>query len=164
MYLGISHLFLCNYRLTLHHVALIFCMRSIGWALFGVNCRPLGWADIWYWVLFRETTVYVMSCRIKLSMLIFSFVNFSANMSPKYSKPGSKFTCNSTWPRPSSALVIAELWLCHQCTKLLGCNCFARLVWWNSLFLIISYTATHSDAPTFNSLQKVQDHSLSIPP
>ena len=40
--------------------------RSIGWALFGVNFRSLqeieaimgGWADIWYWALFCETTVY----------------------------------------------------------------------------------------------------------
>ena len=39
--------------------------RSMGWALFRVNFRPLqeikaklwGWADIWYWALFRETTV-----------------------------------------------------------------------------------------------------------
>ena len=41
MYLAISHLFLCNYRLTLHHVSLTFRGRSIGWALFGVNFRPL---------------------------------------------------------------------------------------------------------------------------
>ena len=37
-----SHHFLCNYRLTLYHVAFrTFCTRSIGWALFGVNFRPL---------------------------------------------------------------------------------------------------------------------------
>ena len=63
----ISHPFLRNYRLTLHHVELkTFRARSIGWALFRVNFRPLqeietimgGWADIWYWALFRETTVH----------------------------------------------------------------------------------------------------------
>jgi len=37
-----SHHFLCNYRLTLHHDAFrTFCTRSIGWALFGVKFRPL---------------------------------------------------------------------------------------------------------------------------
>ena len=37
-----SHHFLCNYRLTLHHVEFkTFRMRSIGWVLFGANFRPL---------------------------------------------------------------------------------------------------------------------------
>ena len=39
----ISHHFLRNYRLTLHHVLHLktFHTRSIGWALFGVNFKPL---------------------------------------------------------------------------------------------------------------------------
>ena len=45
-----------------------FRTRSIGWVLFEVNFRPLQeieaimgeWADIWYWALFRETTVHVL--------------------------------------------------------------------------------------------------------
>ena len=40
-YFPISHLFPCNCRLTLHHVALTLCSRSIGRALFGVHFRPL---------------------------------------------------------------------------------------------------------------------------
>ena len=42
----------------------------------------------------------------------------AAIMSPRYSKPGSKFTCNEHVATPTICPIITELWLCHCCVYL----------------------------------------------
>ena len=62
----ISDHFLCNYRLTLHHVELKNFPHAVNWVrtfwskleIFGENwSNNGGWADNWYWALFHETMV-----------------------------------------------------------------------------------------------------------